>query len=257
MRANRYCLLPRQDRLAGGLPRTTGASKVVTAIPEPESEARLRAVAQELAGVALGMVKEPETGRVRVEDYLTVLAAASGEAVLAASGIIDIESNTMNPGSVILGAPINMLLSGDVGSYAAVPADSVLGVLLVRLVPEFVPLEAFGSLETLFKGTMDRIEKAPWGFIATSLPEEHQSTIMPLKAAFDLRDVVSAAQDMVDLPIERRYLLCVYSLAFALEQTRSAIEPDIAVTLSLEVLFAMAKRVPVPKSAFSKDAGTE
>jgi hypothetical protein len=227
---------------------------VVTAIPEPESEARLRAVAQELAGVALGMVKEPEAGRVRVEDYLTVLAAASGEAVLAASGIIDIESNTMNPGSVILGAPINVLLSGDVGSYAEVPADSALGVLLARLVPDFVPLEAFGSLETLFKGTMDRIEKAPWGFIATSLPEEHQSTIMPLKAAFDLRDVVAAALDMVDLPSERRYLLPVHALAYALEQTRSAIESDVAVTLSLEVLFAMAKRVPVPKSAFSKDA---
>jgi hypothetical protein len=44
-----------------------------------------------LAKQALVRVQDAQTGRVRVEDYLTVLAAMTGEAALLTSGVIDRE----------------------------------------------------------------------------------------------------------------------------------------------------------------------
>ena len=100
----------------------------------PADPEQVLALSEQLAGFALSIVQDPETRGVRVEEYLTVLAAAAGEAVLASSGVIDIESNPMNPGGAILGAPINIVLSGDVMSFAEVPADSAMGILIGRLV---------------------------------------------------------------------------------------------------------------------------
>lgn len=219
----------------------------------PGSEARLLDVAGQLAGMVLKKAANPETGEVRVEDYLTMLAAATGEAILVDSGVVDIEANTMGPGGVVLGAPINVILSGDMGSFADVPPDSAAGILVARLVPGFVTLEAFGSMETLIKGTLDRIGDAPWGFVATTVPEPNRPTVMPLREAFELRGLAAAAQEMLGLPSGQRHRVCAHALASALEETGSAIDPAVAVTLSLEVMFAMAKRVPVPKSAFSQE----
>ncbi|HEV2638707.1 MAG TPA: hypothetical protein VGX23_26400 [Actinocrinis sp.] len=195
------------------------------------------------------MVKDEETGRVRVEDYLTLLASAAGEAVLVASGIVDVEFNDLNPGGAILGAAINDVLSGDKASFTGLPADSALGILVERLVPDVFPIELFGSMDDLFKHVVTNFGQAPWGEVATTVPERNKPAILPLKAAFDLRDAVTAVQEELGLPVAQRHIPCVNALAFALEQTKSAIESDVAVTLSLEVLFTMSKMVPVPKHA--------
>ena len=54
-----------------------------------------------LRDVALAYVQD-ERG-VRVEDYVTVLAAATGEAAIVASGVIDIEHNELTPGAAVFG----------------------------------------------------------------------------------------------------------------------------------------------------------
>lgn len=223
----------------------------------------LLALSEKLADFALSMVQDPQTQGVRVEDYLTVLAAACGEAVLVASGIVDIESNTMNPGSAILGAPINIVLSGDAMSFAEAPAGSAVAVLVGRLTPDVFTLDQFGALEDVFKHVVSHIGQAEWGQVATTVPEQNQPRVLPVKAAFDLRDAVTAVQEALGLPRAQRHVPCLHALAFALSQTRSAIDPEVALTLSLEVLFTMAKMVPVPKSAFDQapeaesDEGTE
>lgn len=231
--------------------RDTGdaAHEAHEAASAPQPPDRLRAVALDLADYALSMVRDEETGRVRVEDYLTLLAAASGEAVLVASGIVDVESNSMNPGGAILGAAINNVLSGDKASFSGLPADSALGILVQRLVPDVFPLELFGSMDDLFKHVVSHFGHAPWGEVATSVPEQNKPTVLPLKAAFDLRDAVTAVQEELGLPVAQRHIPCVHALALALEQTKPAIDPGVAITLSLEVLFTMSKMVPVPKSA--------
>ena len=223
----------------------------------PADPEQVLALSEQLAGFALSIVQDPETRGVRVEEYLTVLAAAAGEAVLASSGVIDIESNPMNPGGAILGAPINIVLSGDVMSFAEVPADSAMGILIGRLVPDVFSLDQFGSVADVFKHVVEHIGQAEWGRVATSVPEQNQPGILPVKAAFDLRDAVTAVQKALGLPLAQRYVPCVHALAFALTQTRSAIEPNVALTLSLQVLFTMAKMVPVPKSAFDEAPSTE
>src|SRR5579863_8754936 len=77
---------------------------------------------------------------VRVEDYLTVLGAISGEAALVATGL-DIEATDLAPASGIFGGRINGVLSGDTADLAEASATSVIGILRDRLVPHLVPAE--------------------------------------------------------------------------------------------------------------------
>ena len=66
--------------------------------PAPLFSAEVRGAAETLAGAALARVQEPATGRVRVEDYLTVLGSITGESALVAAGVVDVESSEIPPG---------------------------------------------------------------------------------------------------------------------------------------------------------------
>jgi hypothetical protein len=83
----------------------------------------------------------------------------------------------------------------------------------------------------------------------TTVPEANKPRVLPLRAAFELRRVVEQAQDLLGMPPGQRHVLCVHALATALRETRQAIDPEIAIALSMEVLFAVSKTVPVPRSA--------
>jgi hypothetical protein len=219
-----------------------------------EPGARIHEAATTLAGDALVYVQEPETKRVRVEDYLAVLASMTGEAAVVAAGVFDIEHNDLTPGAAVFGDAINHVLTGDATSIEDVPADSVVGTLVHELVPLVVNIDTFGSLERLYKHVAENVAGSTWGTVALTVPSDNQPTIMPLRAAFEMRDEVVAAQAAVGLPDAQRYLLCAVALATAVGQVRAAIDLSIAMTLSLEVIFGMAKTVPMSRAAFESTA---
>src|SRR5512141_3330760 len=105
---------------------------------------QVRLAAERLAKTAVLRVQEPATGRVRVEDYLTVLAAMAGEAALVV-GIApaEIETAGLVPGSPVFGPQINEALTGDNSDIDQLPETSVVGILVAELVPGTVPLETF------------------------------------------------------------------------------------------------------------------
>lgn len=217
----------------------------------------VRAAAATLAAAALRRVQDPATGRVRVEDYLAVIAAGTGEAAIVASGVLDVETTDLPPGAPLFGDPINQVLSGDATDLAAVEPDSVVGVLVHELVPAVVPLEAFGSLERLYRQVAEGVGSTPWGAVALSIPDGHRPSVLPLQVAFELRPAVEAALAASGLPSTRRHVPCAIALADALKQVREAIDLTVGLTLALEVVFGMAKTVPMSRRAFAEAADPE
>jgi hypothetical protein len=209
----------------------------------------MRRAAAGLAQAALERVQDTATRRVRVEDYLTVLAAMTGEAAIIASGI-DIESAAMAPGSGLFGDVINARLTGDTADLAAVPPDTVLGVLLTELVPGIVDRKAFGSIEELYRRVAAGVGSTPWGAVPLDVPEDNRPTVLPIQVAFELRPSVDAAMVALRAGAGERHLLCALALAEAITQTRGAIDATIGLQLALQVVFGTAKMVPMSNRAF-------
>lgn len=204
----------------------------------------------QLARTALSMVRNPADGGVRVEDYLTVLAAAAGEAVLAATGYVDLDAprEGLNPGSVILGPQINVLLTGDVAAFREAKLGSVAWQLMSLTGPELFTRADFAVVDDVLGLLTSTVGQAEWGAVVTTVPDANKPRILPLRAAFEMRPHVDRVQAALGLPIERRHAPCVRALAVALRETRYAIMPEIAIALSVQILFAMSKTVPVPRA---------
>jgi hypothetical protein len=221
---------------------TSGSSPVTPAV---------RAAAAGLAAAALARVQDPATRSVRVEDYLTALASVTGEAALVAAGVpAFIESSAIQPGSPVFGDQINAILSGEELDVAAVPTDSVLGVLRDELVPGTIPLEDFGTVERLYRHVAATVGSAPWGAVSTTASPDNQPRVLPLQVAFELRPAVDAAAEQAGLSTRLRHIVCAVALSDGLRQVTGAIDTRVAMTLALEVVFGMAKMAPMSQQAF-------
>jgi hypothetical protein len=189
---------------------------------------------------------------VRVEDYLTVLAALTGEAALVASGMIDIETAAINPGSGVFGDAVNEVLSGDATDLDEVGSATVVGLMRDGLVPGVVPGELF-DLERLYRFVAEKVGSAEWGTAAVSVPEANHPTVLPLRAAFEMRAEVEKAY----ADPRTRHIPCAIALVSAVEQTKEALDPLIGVTLALEVVFGMAKTMPMSRRMMEELAEEE
>lgn len=194
---------------------------------------------------AIGFVQAD--GAVRVEDYLTSLAALTGEAALAAAGF-DVEGHDLRPGSGLFFEPVNEVLSGDQGSLDGAPAGSVAGVLRDGWVPALVP--AMPEPDALYRHVASTITEAAWGHVVTTTGDDHRPWVMPLAAAYELRPAVLAAEAAQGTPIGERHLLTATALLEAGHEVAGAIDPSVAVQLALEVVWGMAKTAPMTKAAF-------
>ena len=223
---------------------------------QPARSPQARAAAEALAAIALRSVQDP-AGRVRVEDYVTVVAALTGEAALVAAGVFDIETSGLTPGSAVFGDAINDILSGDSTDLMEQPPESVAGILVAELVPATVPLALFVPLEELYRHVAASVGTAEWGAVATTVPADHQPTVLPLRFAFELRPAVDEAQAQAGLPSSLRHVPCALALCECLKQVGDAADVGMTIRLALEVVFGMAKTVPMSRAAFAAVAGEE
>jgi hypothetical protein len=191
-------------------------------------------------------------GGVRVEDYLTALAALAGEAALAAAGF-DVEGHDLAPGSGLFFEPVNEILSGDQGTVDGSPAGSVVGVLR-GWIPDVVPADAFPTPDELYRHVASTVGQAPWGEVVVTVGEANRPWVPPLRAAYELRPAVLAAEAAQGTPVAERHRLVATALLEAGPQVAGAIDPAVAVRLALEVTWGMAKVAPMTKAAYERAA---
>lgn len=202
---------------------------------------------------ALQLVQD-ERG-VRVEDYVTVLAAAAGEATLVDADLFDIEANDLTPGAGVFGDAINVVLTGDGSEAGGIPTTSTVGVLVDQLVPDVVALAAFDGIEARYAQVAAAAGSLPWGEVAVSVPDDHRPWVLPLRVAFELRPVVVAASEAAAVSGWSRHEVVAAALASAIAQAAEALDPTTSVGLALDVTFGMAKVVPMSRAAFDQAAG--
>ncbi len=203
---------------------------------------------------AIELIKD-EGNRVRVEDYLAVLSAATGEATIADSGCIDIEHSDLVPGQGLFTDAINRVLSGDGTSLAEAGPQTVVGILRDHLVPDLVAGDAFGSIERHYRHVAENVGASRWGSVVVTVPEAHWPSILPIESALEMRPIVNGEADRLELRSAScaggqsagwsRHALCAAALASAISQTAVALDPHLGVTLALEVTFGMAKMAPI------------
>ena len=248
-------------------PRQSSTTGDIGVAPRHQRAPTVKAMDTESVRTAVMSVRDTALARVRddrgvrVEDYLTVLASLTGEAVVVDAGLFDIEQSDMTPGAPVFGDELNVLLSGDSTDIAEADPLSVVGVVRDQLVPGVLGPEGFPSLQDLYQIVAGNVGELAWGTVATSVPEDHQPEVLPLQVAFELRPAVSeaiaalAAELGSDCP--SRHVLCALALASAIAQTADALDPVIGLRLALEVVFGMAKTVPMSSAAMSRLASED
>jgi len=174
---------------------------------------------------------------VRIEDYLCVLAAATGEAAIVTSGAHDIDHR----------------LTGNEVDLSAVPAATIVGVLRDRLVPSVAPVEAFGDLERRYDFVAAHVGQSKWGWVAVSVEAGHTPWMMPIRAAAELRPAVAAIESLLTVgpggaPAIPRDLVCAGALAAAIEDSAGDLDPSVSVPLALDIVFGMAKMAPLSRA---------
>jgi hypothetical protein len=211
--------------------------------------------AQKIVDAAAARVADPPgTNRIRVEDYVTALAAITGEAAIVAAGI-DIESIDMPPGAALFGDQINAVVTADTTELDKVSPDSIVGILVASLVPNVVALADFGSLEDLYRSVAAHVGNQEWGNVYLSVGADHAPTTPPIRLAFELRPAVEAACAEAGVAAAQRHQPCALALAGALDQVKEAIDIKVGLKLALEVVFGMAKMAPMSRRAFAEVAG--
>ncbi len=190
---------------------------------------------------AIQLVQEPGGG-VRVEDYIATLAAAAGEAALAASGF-DVEHHDLAPGSVLHDDAARSRLTGDPVTSPA-PSGTVWSIL-EPLVGRAVPPSALPHPQELYDQTERNLGRAgPWGLV-TTVGDDHAPARAPLHQALLLRPSVLETERLFVAAVSDRHIVTASALTSAIDQTKGAIDPAISLRLALEVLFGVARLAPM------------
>ncbi len=195
-----------------------------------------------LRDAAIALVQD-EHG-VRVEDYLTTLAAAAGEGALAAAGF-DVARHDLTPGSGLFFEPVNMLLTGD--RVDDVPPASVYGILHDLVPAPPTPTELYELVARSVGG-------AEWGQVTVTVLEANQPWVLPIRSAYELRATVVGLEAEHGLALAERHTLTATALREAILQVGEAMDRTVAVRLALEVTFGMAKMAPMTEAAFEAAA---
>jgi hypothetical protein len=209
---------------------------------------------KKLVDYSMKVVRDKDN-RIRVEDMLCLSATIVGERCIDATGVFNLRNHDFPPGQRIFSDRANELICGDTGSENLddVPQHSIVGILRMRLDSKGYTKEDFPNLKNVFQGfAAGAGNKSLWGKVPLSVPTENLPRLLPLRAGFETRDQV----DNIFIPIKEDKQRCLRiateSLAELLNMVSKAINPRIALTLTIETINGMAKTASMTAQALAK-----
>jgi hypothetical protein len=190
-------------------------------------------------------------GRIRVEDLITTAASVVAEVCLETAGDFNPRQHKLVPGSRVFSTKVNQLFCGDVQDLDAVPSETIVGMMRVRLIAGGYDKSDFPTLESIFKNYAANIGKAAeWGKVPLSVPAGHLPFVLPLRVAYEARPAV----DRIFQPLttsEQKLRAATQGLIKALIAVRDAIDHKIVLALALEIINGMAKTAPMTAEAMA------
>ncbi|MBL9135983.1 MAG: hypothetical protein JNK85_08955 [Verrucomicrobiales bacterium] len=217
-------------------------------------EAADKVARQRLVEMVLGALRDP-SGRIRVEDAISVAATIVAERCIDAAGDYSMRDHTFAPGSRVFSDRVNQLICGDdaAATVETLPASTVLGHLRRRLDPGTYRNADFPAMRLVIQsfaaGTGDAND---WGKVPLSVPTEHLPWILPLQAGYETRAQVDGIlRPMRDDP-PRCLRIATEALAEILMMVATSIDRRHALALAVETLHGMSKTAPMTEKAMSE-----
>ncbi len=225
-----------------------GKKKTPPSSPPPPSGGGM-SVREALAGMLENAMKDGE-GRIRVEDLLSAAAAVTGEAAIRATGEFDPDNHDFAPGQAVMSDAINSLLCGDRSDWEDVPPGSLFGIIRKGALAAGYGAGDFPGVAESIRVYVAGIGRgddpqAIWGRPALSVPAVNAPREPPLRYAYELRERVRIFFKAQDIAPADQPTILAQALAVILGHVREAIDPGVAIRLTLETLNGMAKMAPM------------
>ncbi len=220
----------------------------------PPPEAANAVARQRLVEMVLGSLRDP-SGRIRVEDAISVAATIVGERCIEAGGEYPIRDHTFAPGSRVFSDRVNQLICGNDPStpIAAAPASSVLGHLRRQLDPGTYRDEDFPEMRQVIHTLAARTgDLQDWGKVPLSVPTVHLPWILPLQAGYETRAQVDGILGPMRNDPQRCLQIATDALAEILMLVATSIDRRLALALAVETLHGMSKTAPMTEKAMNE-----
>lgn len=209
---------------------------------------------QRMVEMILGSLRDP-SGRIRVEDAISVAATIVGERCIDAAGEYPMRDHAFPPGSRVFSDRVNQLLCGDDVSVpiSEIPTATVLGQLRRRLDPGTYRDEEFPAMRDVVQTFASRTGVSDdWGKVPLSVPAEHLPWMLPLQAGYETRAQVDGiVGPMREDPI-RCLRIATDALAEILMMVATSIQTRLALAIAIETLHGMAKTAPMTEKAMTE-----
>ncbi|WP_074405796.1 MULTISPECIES: hypothetical protein [Aquimarina] len=177
---------------------------------------------------------------VRVEDALCVMATIVAERCIKIGNEFSIDEHDFEPGSVIFSEKINEILVGptSVENWNDLPEECVFA-RIKRKIDSHFSKNPFPALSGIFETYAKNVGESEWGNITISVPDENKPFILPLRAGYETRKYVD---ENINLENEEKTLrIVINAICRVLIETKMALDPSIALTLTFEIINGMSK----------------
>jgi hypothetical protein len=198
---------------------------------------------------AAKILVQDQSGRARVEDFLSCLAAITGEFVLRTTPGFVNERPDIVPGRMLRSSTVMHVLSNGETDWSRIKPESAFGAMrhvLHGSDAAYWPVAIFPDITAVYRlAAAHRPTEESWGWVPVSVPPENRPSYQPLKAAYNLRKIVERSATMASAAPVARVSVGTLSLIRALLMTRGTIEPSVALALVYETMAGMAQTMPM------------
>lgn len=177
---------------------------------------------------------------VRVEDAICVMSTVVAERCIEVANEFSIDEHEFEPGSAVFSEKINDILVGPVAveNWNELPQESVFATIKRKINSHF-DNSSFPVLTGIFENYAKNVGQTEWGNLTLSIPDDNKPFFIPLQAGYETRKFVDKNINLEN--DEKTLKIVIDAIARILIETKMALEPKVALTLSFEIINGMAK----------------
>jgi len=177
---------------------------------------------------------------VRVEDALCVMSTIVAERCIEVANEFSINEHEFEPGSAVFSEKINEILVGPIATenWEELPQESVFATIKRKINSHF-DNSSFPSLTGIFESYAKNVGETEWGNLSLSISEDNKPFFLPLQAGYETRKFVD---QYINLENDEKTLqIAINAIARVLIETKMALDPNVALTLTFEIINGMSK----------------
>ena len=177
---------------------------------------------------------------VRVEDAICVMSTIVAERCIEVANEFSINEHEFEPGSAVFSEKINEILVGPVAveNWNELPQESVFATIKRKINSHFND-SSFPVLTGIFESYAKNVGETEWGNLSLTIPDDNKPFFLPLQTGYETRKFVDQNINLEN--DEKTLKIVIDAIARVLIETKMALEPKVALTLTFEIINGMAK----------------